>query len=66
MEPRKHASRCHATASALPCQDGRVEVLAAVIGGETGGAAGKVVRCRIGAFDQRLTGSRELAMIAPS
>ena len=50
-------------------QGDRVAALAAVIGAAAGcrsALARTVVRRRIGAFDQRLTGSRELAMIAPS
>lgn len=63
---RREAARWIACSRA---QEVRVAVLAAVIGGGRGGLsapAGEVVRRRIGAFDQRLTGSHELAMIAPS
>jgi aspartokinase len=61
-EATQRVARCRA-------QGGRVAALAAVIGAATGcrsALARTVVRRRIGAFDQRLTGSRELAMIAPS
>ena len=62
--------RCVARRVASCCAQGdRMAVLAALIGTATGcrsALARTVVRRRIGAFDQRLTGSRELAMIAPS
>ncbi len=63
---RRDATRRVASCCA---QGDRVAVLAAAIGAASGcraALARKVVRRRIGASDQRLTGSHELAMIAPS